>query len=111
MTRTSGVLAISEMLAVGACWANATPGCITTADKATIFKDLRIVTNISLDRVKDRPLNPETRVRSKPFKQLEKFLEVAVDVAAAANEKLTGTFAAADHHPFRRQSIRYPFHT
>jgi hypothetical protein len=48
LTRTSGVLAISEMLAVGACCAKAIPDCINTADKATTFKDLPIATKLSL---------------------------------------------------------------
>ena len=63
LTRTSGVLAISEMLAVGACWANAIPGCITTVDKATSFKDLRIATNNLLPTAVNVPLDPETRMR------------------------------------------------
>ena len=73
LTRTSGVLAISEMLAVGACWANAIRGCIITADKATIFRNLRTGTIISLRlRYKNAPPDPETRVCWKSFEQFEK---------------------------------------
>jgi hypothetical protein len=39
LTRTSGVLAISAMLAVGACCASAKPGCINAAENASTFKD------------------------------------------------------------------------
>jgi hypothetical protein len=40
LTRTSGVFAISAMLAVGACCARATAGWISAADKAMTFRDL-----------------------------------------------------------------------
>src|SRR5919112_1685259 len=48
LTRTSGVLAISAMLAVGACCARATAGCIITAANAAAPKYLPIVTKLSL---------------------------------------------------------------
>ena len=53
LTRTSGVVAISEMLAVGACCARAATGCVTIADKAMIPKELldtlgRIQDNIAI---------------------------------------------------------------
>jgi recombinational DNA repair ATPase RecF len=47
LTRTSGVTAISEMLAVGACCANAAADCINTAAKAANFNDLPSLTKLS----------------------------------------------------------------
>jgi hypothetical protein len=41
------VLAISAMLAVGACWASAIPDCINAVDKMTAFKPVRIATKHS----------------------------------------------------------------
>jgi hypothetical protein len=49
LTRTSGVLAFSDMLAVGACCAKAVPDCISTASKTTHLNDLRVATNSSSD--------------------------------------------------------------
>jgi hypothetical protein len=47
LTRTNGVLAISEMLAVGACCASAAPDCTRAADKATAFRNFADFTESS----------------------------------------------------------------
>src|SRR3954451_21572326 len=48
LTRTSGVFAISAMLAVGAACARAAAGTISTADKRAALHDLLNTTKLSL---------------------------------------------------------------
>jgi hypothetical protein len=59
LTRTSGVLAISEMLAVGACCAKAAADCIITAEQAATFKNLPIPTKPSLEMAGPSPSHHE----------------------------------------------------
>src|SRR5580765_4408582 len=83
LTRTSGVFAISPMLAIGAGWASATPGTIITAEKTTIFKDLPNATKFSLtlicgaqgyDSTLERFLNTHVSHRSTLLRALERLL-------------------------------------
>src|SRR5690348_83621 len=73
LTRTSGVVAISAMLAVGACWAAATAGKVSDADKAIAALTYLAPMNCPLDFAgRITRVGPETPVVRKSFEQREK---------------------------------------
>jgi hypothetical protein len=94
LTRTSGVLAISEMLAVGACWARAIEAWPTAAAAANVTQYFRMFMRNS-SAGKEMPPDLKTREFGNSFERFKKNNR-KVQPGPDAGKQPATTF-----HPFR----------